>query len=78
MLSEVTSQCGSMCLGSGKSQDTHLGIVGWRRILEVPPRDGGGEGGGRDDGDGWRFTLCEIQGVLRRRQTTPESGKADF
>lgn len=78
MLSEVTSQCGSTCLGSGKSQDTHLGIVGWRRIREVPPRDGGGEGGGRDDGDGWRFTLCEIQGVLRRRRTTPQSRKADF
>lgn len=86
MLSEVTSQCGSTCLGSGKSQDTHLGIVGWRRILEVPPREGGGEGndGGeeREAGvtvaDGWRFTLCETQGVLRRRRTTPECGKADF
>lgn len=42
MLSEVTSQCGSTCLRSGKSQDTYLGIVGMRRILKVPPREGGG------------------------------------
>lgn len=56
MLSEVTSQCGSACLGSGKSQDTHLGIVAWRRILEVPPREGGGEGndGGEGRGGGGR------------------------
>lgn len=36
----------------------------------------GKEGDGRDDdeGDGWRITLCEIQGVLC--QPTPESRKA--
>lgn len=72
VLSEVTSQRGSTCLRSGRSQDTYLGIVGMRRILEVPPgggrregNDGRGgerkEGSGRnDDDEGWRITLCEI------------------
>lgn len=88
MLSEVTSQCGSTCLGSGKSQDTHLGIVGRHRILEVPPGEGEWEGydGGdgregreaRDDSDGWRITLCEIQGVLRRRRQRLSSERQIF